>query len=153
MVTKEKWFALRKRALRRGTTLIEFALIFTMLLGLTLGTVQYGIILNKVISLSHVSREGGRYAAVNALTPNIDANIKQYIVDVGKLKGVAIEPSKITFKPPQNTDSTSTNRRQYQPLEVKITYEMKPHMFLPATFFGIPIYNGTRVEETQMVME
>jgi Flp pilus assembly protein TadG len=142
-----------KNRRRRGATMVEFALVISLLLALTLGMVQYGILMNKAIALSHVSREGGRYAAVRAMQPNIDTDIKNYIVAVGNQNGLAIDTGSITISPPQNTAANPTSRRQYAPLVITLTYNMKRHMFLPSSFFGINFINSTRTETTQMVIE
>jgi hypothetical protein len=138
---------------RRGATIIEFALIFALLMVLTLGLIQYGVILNTTLALSHVSREGGRYAAVRALQNDVDDDIKRYIISVGQQKGDILTSSDITLSPPQNTAANPTSRRQYAPLTITITYDMKNKLFLPTTFFGVRFFDGKRIEETQMVME
>lgn len=142
---------IRKR--RSGAAMVEFALVVSLLMILTMGTIQYGIILNKIISLSHVSREGGRYAAVRALKPNIDSDIKGYIIAVGHQKGLDIADGNISFDPAENTAANPARRRQYGPLVITITYNLDKHLFLPTTFLGMTIFNGTRTETTQMVME
>ncbi len=138
---------------KRGATMVEFALVISLLLVLTLGLVQYGIIMNKAISLSHVSREGGRYAAVRATQPDIDDNIKQYIIDVGNQNGLRISKGDITFTPAQNSAANPTNRRQYSPLTITLTYNMGQHLFLPSKFFGAQMFGGIRTAKTQMVIE
>lgn len=114
--------------------MVEFALIISLLLVLSLGLVQYGILMNKAIALSHVSREGGRYAAVRATQPDIDKDIKKYMIDVGRQNGLTIAATDITVSPAQNTAAKPTNRTQYAPLTITLTYNMGRHLFLPATF-------------------
>jgi Flp pilus assembly protein TadG len=145
--------SLKRKIRRRGATMVEFALVITLLLVLSLGLIQYGVLMNKAIALSHVSREGGRYAAVRATQPNIDKDIKQYIVDVGNQNGLSIEPANIQLSPAENTTANPTRRRQYASLTITLTYNMSRHLFLPATFFGAKMFDGTRTETTQMVIE
>ncbi len=48
----------------KGQSLVEFALVAPILLLVVLGIVQFGIILNAYVSITHAAREGVRLAAV-----------------------------------------------------------------------------------------
>jgi len=52
------------RASSRGQTLIEFALIAPIIFILLFGIIDFGMALDRRITLQHAVREGARYAAV-----------------------------------------------------------------------------------------
>ncbi len=139
--------------LRRGQTLVEFALLLPVLLVLVLGMVQYGIVANKRLALSHTSRDGGRFAAVNALKPDIDNEIKQRIINMGRGHGLTLTAADISLSPTQNTATEPTKRQQYNALTVVISLNMKPHLFLPSRFFGFSLFADTASTSTQVIME
>lgn len=56
----------RHKAKRRGSTMVETALVIFTLLTLTMGLIQYGFVYNAILSLNNLSREGARFAAVRA---------------------------------------------------------------------------------------
>ena len=132
---------------------MEFALIVPLLLILTLGLIQYGVILNAIVTLSHVSREAGRYAAVNGLKPSIDDSMRTYIRSVATNSRLTLTDANITFSPAENTTVSPTNRRQYQSITVNITYNLNERRFLPTTFFGVRIFSATKTVSTLMMLE
>lgn len=138
---------------RRAQTLLEFALLLPVLLLLLLGMIQFGIVANKKLALSHTSRDGGRFAAVNALKPDIDSQIKQRIISTAEGHGLVLTAADISLSPAQNTSTTLTNRQQYNALTVVINYNMKPNLFLPGRFFDFPIFPETASTSTQVIME
>jgi Flp pilus assembly protein TadG len=136
---------MKKRSQRRGATLIEFALVVTLLLVLSLLLVQYGVIMNTTVTLSHLSREGARYAAVH---PTTDAAIRSYIQTAtpGLIKYSDLT---ITITPTEG----SSSRTSGNPITVTITYNMQKKLFLPSTFFGIPIFSPTYTTKATMLIE
>ena len=54
----------------KGQSMVEFALVFPILILLVLGIIQFGIIFSAQISLTHAAREGARAASVG--TSEID---------------------------------------------------------------------------------
>ena len=121
--------------------MVEFALILPIFLVLILGMVQYGIILNTRISLFHVSRAAGRFAAVNATKPNIDSTIRSRTVTIAQGYGLTILPANITLTPGQNTNSAGTTRQRWGQMTMTIKMPVKNRMFLPDKLFP-----GTRFE-------
>jgi len=53
----------RARGGDRGAVLVEFALVFPILVMLMLGTITGGMALNRKQQVTHATREGARYAA------------------------------------------------------------------------------------------
>lgn len=133
------------RKQRRGTTLVEFALVVTLLLVLSLLIVQYGVIMNTTVTLSHLSREGARYAAVH---PGTDAAIRSYI-QTATPGLIRYNDLTITVTPTEG----SSSRVSGNPISVTITYNMQRKLFLPSTFFGIPIFSPNYSTKATMLIE
>lgn len=108
---------------RRGAVLIEAAAacIF-LLLPLVLGIIQFGIFYGTSNSLSQVSREGGRYAAVYALTKP-DSFIKDRMIETAALGKIALTPSDITISPAA-TGAPLNGRTRYTPIVVTVNYDL-----------------------------
>lgn len=58
-----------------GQGLVEFALILPLLLLLIFGIVQFGIILNGYVSVTHAVREGVRLAAVGKVVEDVENKV------------------------------------------------------------------------------
>ena len=139
---------------RRGSVMIEAALVSVfVLIPLTLAIIQYGIIFNATNTLSQVTREGARAAAVFALktaaqNPGISQNSDQYIVS--RIQAAAAPTSldmsdaaiargdvSISITPAMNA-GTSTPRVKGQPIQVAISYNMRRKYFFPWLSGGGP---------------
>lgn len=48
----------------KGTSAVEFAIILPILVMLVFGIIQFGLVFNNYIALTHAAREGARLAAV-----------------------------------------------------------------------------------------
>lgn len=128
---------------RRGSTLVEFALVLPMLLLVSMLLIQYGLILNTTITLTHLAREGARYAAVNPVAANpsgsgrtIDSDIQDNIQAKTTL-GTKLTDSEIKVSP-----TSSTTRTPGGDITVTITYNMKKKMFLPSKFFNVNVFGS-----------
>lgn len=69
------------RSRRRGTTLLEFALIVPIFVALLLGMIQFGIYLNAAAGVVSLAREGARRAAVDPKANS--ASIQAYLATSG----------------------------------------------------------------------
>lgn len=154
---------------RRGQALLEFALLLPLLLILSMVIVQYGILLSARQSLYHVSRNVGRFTAVNALKPNIDGPIRAYAINVGASFRLTLTNPNITFHTyqnnyvansptpppvsPQNTVSITTNRVVQTPLIVRIRYNTNQKLFLPSTFLGVRVFSEDMIVDNIVMME
>ena len=141
-------------ARRGGATLLEFALVMPMLLLVTMGMIQGGIILNARISLSNVIREVGRYAAVNGTKPDVDDSIKTFAVQKAQDFNLTVRPEDVIIGPPeQNTATDSSNRKQYvTQLPIKMSCDISGRVFLPTSFFGAKMLPGGVVTVDTNVM-
>jgi len=61
----------------RGQTLVEFALVFPIIVILLFGIIDFGLMLNHRITLEHAVREGARYAAVHDGCTDIQDRTKE----------------------------------------------------------------------------
>ena len=143
-----------RRARRGGATLLEFALVMPMLLLVTMGMIQGGIILNARISLSNVIREVGRYAAVNGTKPDVDADIKSFAVQKAQDFNLTVKAKDVVIGPPaENTATDSSNRKQYvTQLPIKMSCDISGRVFLPTSFFGAKMLPGGVVTVDTNVM-
>jgi Flp pilus assembly protein TadG len=125
--------------------MVEFALISTLLIGLTMAMIQYGIIFNTTISLTNLSREGARYAAVHA---GADAPIQSYIESTLPA-GISAADLTVTVSPPEG----SAQRTKGNPITVTVSYPMSRKLFLPSKFLGMPIFNANYTTSGRMMIE
>jgi len=137
----------RNRRRRGGQALIELALTISIMLGLSLLIIQYGIILNTTISLSNLAREGARFAAVK---PGDDSDIYDQIQ--AACTGTMVKYSSITSI---NISPTlaSGNRVTGNAVTVTLTYNLATKRFLPATFMGVKIFSASHTTAATMRIE
>jgi len=141
----------RVRGIRRrrsAQTLVETAILLTtVLLPITLGSIQYGAILSAQQALAQISREGGRYLAIHATESTADANTKDYVQQIAA--STVINPADL---PDANINiamvpSTAT-RASGNTIALTLTYSMKKKIFLgklPSWVPGLSAFNGNRV--------
>lgn len=148
---------------------MEFALLLPILLILSMLIVQYGILLSARLSLYHVSRNVGRFAAVRALNPNSNQEIRDYAKNMGRSFRLTLTDANITFHkyesnydpnpaltPPVSVENTllvTTNRSQQTPLIVRIKYNTNQKLFLPSTFFGVKVFGENMVVDNIVMIE
>ena len=95
----------RRLKSRRGQTLIEFAFVLPIILVLFFALVDFGIAIDRRITLQHAVREGARYAAVHSDTNDI----RQLTVD--QAQGI-IEQCDVTVTYPDGTNPGDSVRIQ-----------------------------------------
>lgn len=102
----------------RGAALIEFALVFTLLLTLALGAFEYGMLFRDWLSVTVSAREGGRVAASAATFGQADCVILEATAGAlqsltsGSLTQVHIYRSSASGSYP---GATSSFTRRYRP--------------------------------------
>lgn len=131
---------------RKGSALVEFALVSPLIICLFLLMVQYGLIMNRFLVIVHAAREAARYAAVH---PERDAPIKQRALDAmrGRIENNPNRVQVFVF-PPEGSPERVRGRR----ITVKIQYDMSDELFLPSRFFGFQIFNPiVQVEATARI--
>lgn len=109
---------LRRRGDERGATLVEFSLVFGLLLMLGLGAFEYGMVFRDWLSVSISAREGGRVAASAANFGDADCVILEASVGAlqsltsGRVTQVHIYESDETGSYP---GPTANNINRYRP--------------------------------------
>lgn len=133
---------------RRGAALLEFALVMPILLVVGMAMVQYAIIMKTTHELTNISREGARYAALNAVKDKPDYSAtKSYIAQVAD--SCSIKADKLGTI----TIDTPNGVKIGEPVNVDVTYNMGQKLFLPANFFFISIYNQNYTARTSMIIQ
>lgn len=131
---------------RRGQAMIEMALVVSVLLVLTMGIIQYGIIYNATISLTNIARDGARYAAVKcALTEGSDDNIRAYMRTAAANTSVRPELLNISITPAARVGG--------QKLTVNVSYDLRTKLFLPTSFPGLGRYSTSYSTTATMLCE
>ena len=132
---------------RRGQGLVELTFVIIMLLALTFGLIQYGMLYNAALALNNLTRESARFAAVNA-RGKTKSQLKISVVDRirERANGTPIDESdmsadKITMEFYAVTTDGVTNTSTLtpsdtpqagQPVTVTINYDLKAnHAFVP----------------------
>ncbi len=130
---------------RRASALVEFALVAPILVMLVLLMVQYGMVMHRMLALSHAAREAARYAAVH---PEDDEAIREKARGAMRGRGYRSHRMNIVLEPAQG----SPERRPGRPIKVTVQYDMSDEIFLPTQFFGVRIINPVvTVEATAMI--
>ncbi len=110
----------------RGASAVEFALVLPILILLVMGIIQFGIIFNNYISITHAAREGVRWAALRE---------NEIIV---KEKAIDAAPS---LNPPLTIDNINvsitnpTPDDQGKPVSVKVQYDVPIDVPIVDIFF------------------
>ena len=147
-----------RRRRRGGQTLVEGALVVAfILLPLTLGIFQFGIVINAVSSLQMIAREGGRFAAVHGQEQTSDdsvsqaspASIRNYIRTVCTGTSINYNDLTITVSPALG----STTRVSGLPITVTIVYPMSKKIFVGNTLAGSSILSRNYTATSTFVLE
>lgn len=117
----------RNKSRRRGAALIEFALIATVFFTMLLGLIQFGIYQSTANTLWNLSREGARFAIVDAPTPT-DAAITQHIKEIAP-PNINKNNLTIIIEPP--IVAPATTRTSGQPVTVRLNYNMRDKIIFP----------------------
>ena len=143
--------AVRHHRDRRGQATVEMALAVVVLLLITMGILQYGIIMNATLTLSQIARDGARYAGIKAGDPGTTDNmLKDYIRTV--CASTTIDPAdlpntRIFITPPPGS------RNPGQPVTVTLRYPMNKKVFIPISFPGLSRMNGDYEKTATMIIE
>jgi hypothetical protein len=74
----------RRLASERGAELIEFALVFPLLLLLMLGIVDFGFLFQRMAVITNAAREGARIAVLPGYaTADVTARVRAYVATGG----------------------------------------------------------------------
>ena len=87
---------------RRGSAVVEFAVVLPLLLTILFGIIEYGYVFMVRQSLQHAAREGCRLASLQTSVPPY-ANVIQRVNDVMAPINVPINPPTVTQGPCEET--------------------------------------------------
>jgi hypothetical protein len=135
----------KNRRSRRGAAIVETAFVVIILLTLTLGLIQWGILFNTSIAITNLSREGARYAAVNY---EKDKPIKDYVLN-NLPPNIRKGDVKIRVLPAEG----SADRTSGKPIRVIVRYDMSKKLFLPNGIFGLKFFDKQYRADGRMMME
>lgn len=148
---------------RRGQALIEMAFVVIILLFLTLGLIQYGLIANTKVTMANLAREGARFAAVNGTKESSDGNglnadgtynrdsIKGRVREIASTTNLGdIDDSNVEINPLYDRDNP---RKSRDLITVTIKYDMKRKFILPSSFPGLSLLSGLTQTSATMVLE
>lgn len=143
----------RQKSVRRGQALIEMSMVVIVLLFLTMGLIQYGVIANAKLTLTNISREGARFAAVRGTDESGGTSADQKIRN--RIAQVAANTNLSDMN--TTTDVTITpdkdNRDKGELITVAVRYSMKKKLFLPSGFPGLAAFENPTEVTASMVLE
>lgn len=113
---------------RRGQALVEMALVATILIFLSMGLIQYGIIYTTTIQLTNLARDGARFAAIHGTESTVETQVEDYIqtrtVNGTTIRAADVPDANIAVVRPNGGSSG-------QPVTVTVTYDMRRKFILP----------------------
>ena len=123
---------------RRGASVVEFALVFTLFLGLAVATFEFGRAVWANATVAHAAKSAARYAmshgAGNMATPSNPGQTAQEATDeaikqIAKDNAVGLPPGSLTV----NVD-WSPNNSKGSKVAVSVSY---PFKFVAAPLLGV----------------
>jgi Flp pilus assembly protein TadG len=129
-IAGDRGMGLFARASRRGQAMVEFALIATLSMVVLLVGIQFAIIGQAALAVTQASYLGARAASVNS---SLTSNSLQ--TAIANQMSPTISGATVTLT--NTTDSTCTagpggTRSFGCPINVTVTYDATPKLFLPA---------------------
>ena len=89
----------RRLACDKGAELVEFALVFPLLLLVLFGIMDFGLLFQRYETVTNAAREGARIAVLNGYTEfDVEARVNQYLAASGL---TTLPASAISYTPPQ----------------------------------------------------
>ena len=140
-----------------GQNMVEFGMCSVVVIFLTMGIVQYGIIVNTENTVKQIAREGARAAAVYARADpqcsNGCCNTTTLQKMQGKCNSSVLWPAisaNVTVLP---ACLNSSSRTQYSAIQVTVSYNLQNKFFLPTGFPGMGAINTTYTTTATAMME
>ncbi len=135
-------YRIRKMEKEQGAVAVEFALLLPALLLLIVGMIQFGIIFNYYISVTHAAREGVRWAALH----HVESEVQQKAIDAAPSLKPPLVQSDITVSNP-----APTIEDQGEPVTVTVSYQVPidvPFMdsFFPGGYLTLVTKATQRIE-------
>ena len=102
-----------KLLVEKGGVAVEFAMLLPLLVLLVFGIIQFGVLFNNYIAITHAAREGVRWAALE----EPESVVKDKAVEAAPSLKPAIDPANITVDP-----SSRSIANQGEQVEVTVSY-------------------------------
>ncbi len=143
------------RRSRRASVLVETSLCLAfILMPLTLGILQFGVIMSTTNQVEQLARDGGRWAAVHAQSTNFDSDENTSGSWKYYMKGQTAGLTTIKWSDLTVTVTPSASSRVVgQALVMTVTYPMTKKLFIGSQFPGLSRWNGNYTTKATFVME
>lgn len=137
---------------RSGSVMVETALVLgAVLLPLTVGILQFGIVLNATNTLTQIAREGARYASVHGTESGSDAAIRTYVRAVAT--GTSINSADLTDARIDISMLSGAARSSGNAICVSVTYPMGKKIFIGNFGSFMSRLKGDYVAKSTFVLE
>lgn len=100
----------------RGTALVEFVIVFPVLLVMLFGIIQVGLLMTHKQTLTHAAREAARYGAITNSDDAMQAAAAEVLGGLSDETEISIEP--------EESDRTSGDSARGEELTVSLIYSM-----------------------------
>jgi Flp pilus assembly protein TadG len=107
---------------QKGSVMVEFALISTVLIMLLVGIIQFGLIFNTQLSLENAAREGARFAAL----PDNANNDAATVAFIETVTMVPLSAGDITITPSIRLPGDAITVRIQYDYRVLVTFGVFP---------------------------
>jgi Flp pilus assembly protein TadG len=113
--------SIHKQRSQRGAAAVEFALVMPLLLLLVFGIVEFGLIMNRQITVTHAAREGARYYSLPGITgaqakARCEAAAPNFQTSADPTQNVVCTPTPLASAGAPGTTVT---------MEAKVTYKLR----------------------------
>jgi Flp pilus assembly protein TadG len=122
---------------RRGSTMVETALVLPVVLMLTLGTCVVGLGIYRYEQVASLAREGARYASVHGTqyasdTGNAAATAATIYQNAILPMAVGLDTTNLTSSVTWNTSNSPTSGSPpvYNNVSVTVTYQWTPELYI-----------------------
>lgn len=117
-----------------GQAVVEMALVSVILIVLSMGIIQYGMLYNTTLQLTNAAREGARFAGIHGKEDDVESKTRDYIRDK-VITSTSITKAALPANKIQVT--MASNAGKGDPISVEITYDMTRKFFLPVGVLGL----------------
>jgi Flp pilus assembly protein TadG len=139
----------------RGSAMVEFAIVATLLFTLVFGIIEFGLMMKDYLTLNQAAREGARSASLGSPTSIVDTRVRNMALTLDSAQ-IAVAVQKRTSVTGSWAGLGNTSDGKYNDavpgdqVRVMLTY---PHQLVTGTLFSWIAGGGTSVNiRSDMVM-
>jgi len=96
----EVWRIIRHARDDKGAAAVEFALVLPILVLLLFGMIEFGVVYDAQLQVTHAAREGARRAAVGGNMAAVQAVVDAQTTGLGSSKALLVAPTVVPPAPP-----------------------------------------------------